>query len=130
MKNPKRALSIAVVLVSLVLCLAVWVYTASSRGRLCARFDVWRGRYSVLAYGLPTTWRPEYARLVRERYGIEVHTIALCIVSETLMSYADSYNQVSVTAANRKFGHDVFKECAELARKNWELQRAARLAKE
>lgn len=106
------------------LSVAAWVYTAPTRGRLSARFDVWRGHYIVLAYGLPSPWRPEYGQLLRE-----IHTVALSIVSETLRSYADSYNAVSAPAANRKFGHDVFKECAEVASKNWELQRA-RLAKE
>jgi hypothetical protein len=130
MKNPKRALWIVGVIVSLAFSVAAWGYTASSRGRLSARFDVWRGHYGVLLYGLPGPWRPEYAKLLRERYGIEIDTIALCIVSETSRAYADSYNQVSAAAVNRKFGHDVFKECAETASKNWELQRAARLGKE
>lgn len=130
MKSPKRTLWIVGVLVALVFSVAAWVYTAPSRGRLSARFDVWRGHYRVLAYGLPSPWRPEYAKLLRERYGIEVHTVALCIVSETLRAYADSYNEVSAAAANRRFGHDVFKECAEVANKNWEIQRAARLSRE
>lgn len=67
------------------------------------------------------------AQLLRERYGIEVQTVALCIVSETLRSYADSYDEVSAAAANHKFRHDVFKECAEVAQSQWELQRAAKL---
>jgi len=83
MKSPKTTLWIVGVLVSLVLSVAAWVYTAPSRGRLSARFDVWRGHYIVLAYGLPSPWRPEYGQLLRERYGIEIHTVALCIVSET-----------------------------------------------
>jgi hypothetical protein len=120
MKSPKRTLWIVGVLVSLVLSVAAWVDTAPRRGRLRARFDVWRGHYIVLAYGLPSPWRREYGQLPRERYAIEIHTVALCIVSETLCSYADSYNAVSAAAANRKFGHDVFKECAGVASKNWD----------
>jgi hypothetical protein len=122
-KNHKRTTSLVGLFVLLVALLAAWEYTAPTRGRLSAHFDVWRGHYTVLAYGLPSPWRPEYTRLLRERYGIEVHTVALCIVSETLVSYANSYNEVSVTASNRKFGRDVFKECAETASKNWERQR-------
>lgn len=45
---------------------------------------------------------------------------ALCIVSKSLVGYVDSYNRVSSEATSRKFGHDVFQECAEEARKNWE----------
>jgi hypothetical protein len=102
-------------------------YTAPMRGRLMAHYDVWRGHYAVLAYGLPSPWRPRYSQLLRERYGVEVRTVALCIVSETLRSYADSYDEVSAASANQKFGHDVFKECAEAARSQWEIQRAAKL---
>jgi hypothetical protein len=82
---------------------------------MAARFDVRHGHYMVLAYGLPPAWRSEYARLLKERYGIEVHTVAFCIVSEDLRSYADSYDEVSSAAANQKFELDVFKECAEAA---------------
>jgi|SRR5271154_1361304 len=130
MKSPKRTFWIVGVLVSLVVLVVTWVYTVPGRGRLSARFDVWRGHYNVLAYGLPSPWRPEYAKLLRERCGIEVHTVAFCIVSETLRTYADGYNEVSAAAANHKFGHDVFKECAEVASKDCELQRAARSAQE
>jgi len=82
----------------------------------------------LLAYGLPSPWRSQYAQLLRERYGVEVRTVALCIVSETLRSYADTYDEVSAAGANHKFGHDVFKECEGVARSHWELQRAARLS--
>jgi hypothetical protein len=82
-----------------------------------------REHYEVLGYGLPVPWRPEYARLLQERYGIKFRTVALCIVSTTLVAYVDSYNRVSTEAVNRKFGHDVFKECSEGARRGWEEAR-------
>ena len=72
-----------------------------------------RQKESTTAYGLPPGWRSEYARLLKEQYGIEMRTVALCIVSETLCSYVDSYDEISAAAANRKFGHDVFNECAK-----------------
>jgi hypothetical protein len=83
----------------------------------------------ILAYGLPSVWHSEYIRLLKEKYGIEMHTVALCIVSETLRSYADSYDEVSAAAANRKFGRDVFQESAEEARKRWESRRALSTAR-
>jgi len=124
----KRAAWIAGILALLVCAELVRENTAQTRGRLAAHFDVWRGHYVVLAYGLPPPTRPEYAKLLRQRYGIEVRTVALCMVSETLTSYADSYNEVSAAAANRKFGHDVFKECADIACAK--LQRAVQLTAE
>jgi hypothetical protein len=103
---------------------AAWWLAAPVRGQMAARFDVWRGHYRVLAYGLPVAWRSEYAGLLQERYGIELHPVAGCVVSEALISYVRNYNKVSAAAANRKFGHDVLKECEEAASKSWEYQRS------
>jgi hypothetical protein len=114
-----KKLTVAIGLVTLLVVL--WL-SASIRGRLVAHFDVVRGHYKVLSYGLPVSWRPEYVRLLRERYGIEHRAVAGCVVSESLVSYVHGYNAVSTAAVNRKFGHDVFEECAEDARKNWERQ--------
>lgn len=100
----------------------MWWATAPLRGRIAAHFDLRRRHYRLLVYGLPPAWRSGYADLLRERYGIEVRAVAYCIVSETLISYVEGYDTVSVAAANRKFGRDVFAECAEDARKNWGKQ--------
>jgi hypothetical protein len=124
MRNLIRRHRILVGAVALAACLILWSVllsvTASARGELAARYDISRGHYDVLGYGLPDPWRNEYARLLQERYGVKFRTIALCIVSRTLVAYADSYDTVSTTAINRKFGHDVFEECGQEARKNWE----------
>lgn len=112
----------------LILWSAIWSVTASARGELVARYDISRGHYEVQGYGLPVPWRPDYARLLHERYGVTFRTVALCIASTTLVAYVDSYNKVSTEAVNRKFGHDVFKECSEEARKKW--QETRRSAKE
>lgn len=79
-------------------------------------------------YGL-NPWADEYSRLLKQRYGIETHAMALCVVSDGVMLYSDSYNILSTAAAKRKFGKDVFKECWEDARRNWERQRAQNAAK-
>jgi len=122
-RNHKILTSAGALLACFILWSVVWSVTASARGELITRYDISRGHYEVQGYGLPVPWRPEYSRLLHERYGIEFRTVALCIVSTELVAYADSYNGMSTAAANRKFGHDVFKECAEEARKNWEQAR-------
>jgi hypothetical protein len=91
---------------------------------VAAGHDTTRNRYEELGYGLPVPWRHEYVRLLRERYGIRFRTVALCTVTNDLVAYADSYNRVSMAAANRKFGHDVFKECAEEAERTWKAEKA------
>lgn len=122
-RSRKNLIAVIVSSVLLVALAEAWSVAAPMRGRMAARYDVGHGHYKLLAYGLPLGWRSEYARLLKEQYGIEMRTVALCIVSETLRSYVDSYDEFSAAAANRKFGHDVFNECAEAARKSGERQR-------
>jgi hypothetical protein len=111
----------------LILWQAFWSFTASSRGEIVARYDISHGYYEVLGYGLPVAWRPEYARLLQERYGVKFRPVAGCIVSTGLVAYVEGYNRVSAESVNRKFGHDVFKECSDEARKEW--QETRKLAK-
>lgn len=111
-------------LVALAMLLVAWWPLASARGQLAARFDLAIGNYEVLGDGLPPPWTAEYKHLLGVRYGIRFRAIALCIVSKSLMAYANGYNHVSTTAANRKFGHDVFKGCAQEARKTWDQNAA------
>jgi hypothetical protein len=98
---------------------------APVRGCLDARRDIRQGRYLVLGYGLPTPWRPEYARCLRERYNISFRPVAGCVVSESLISYVDAYHSVVDEAVRRKFGRNVFRECADNAVTNWKAQRQA-----
>jgi len=86
---------------------------------VAARLDVRHGRYKLLVYGLPPAWRPEYKQLLKQRYGIEMNAVASCTPSGPLRSYVAAYDEVSTIAANRKYGHDVFRECAEDAEKIW-----------
>ncbi len=117
-RNRRKYGAVVGFVVMLLAMLGAWSSAAPVRGRMAARFDLRRGRYRILSYGLPPLWLPEYARLLKERYGVELHSVAGCIVSKTLVSYADSYDAVSAAAVNHKLGHDVFKECAEDARNN------------
>jgi len=45
--------------------------------------------------------------------------VAGCVVSESLVSYVNSYDSVVAEVASRKFAHDVFKECAGEAERKW-----------
>jgi hypothetical protein len=89
-----------------------WWVSGGIRGQLVAHFDVARGHYEILSLGFPAPWRSEFARILRERYGIEQRVVAGCMVTPPLLAYTEGYNRVSMTAANRKFGRDVFKESA------------------
>jgi len=118
LRNHQRLAAVVGLAAMLLAMVGAWSAAARVRGRMAARSDLRRGHCRILTYGLPPSWLPEYARLLKERYGVELHPVAGCIVSRTLASYVDSYDAVSAAAANRKFGHDVFKECTEDARKS------------
>ena len=128
-RNP-RNLTPLVVIGSALAGFAGWELAAPIRGQLVARLDVMLGHYKVLHLGLAPAWRPEYARLLRERYGIEERVVAGCVASDTLLAYVEAYNQVSMPAANRKFGHDVFEETAADASMNWKLRHTSPIARE
>jgi hypothetical protein len=73
------------------------------------------GRLVVLRYGQPAVWVSDYQRILRERYQIEVRTIAGCIVSEGLLAYARDYNAVMRPVIAERFGADVFDKVAKEA---------------
>jgi hypothetical protein len=50
----------------------------------------------------------------------EPRTVAGCTMTTSEFSYCQSYNAVSTAASKKKFGDDVFEECAEVARKSWD----------
>ena len=114
-----------VAILGLVFVLVVGWIAAPIRGSLSAHIDVARGHYKLLTYGLPVSWLPEYAALLRERYGVEVHAVAGCVVSLSLISYVRNYDRISMAATNRRYGHDVFKECEEDAVTQWGRTKAA-----
>ncbi|MBI5821044.1 MAG: hypothetical protein HZA88_18910 [Verrucomicrobia bacterium] len=105
------------VVIAMFLVFMAWSPTAEVRGRVVAKLDLACGHYEVQSYGHPAFWKREYAKLLRERYGIECRTVAGCCVWDSLVSYVRAYNGVVKAAMKRKFGRDVFKECAEDAEK-------------
>jgi hypothetical protein len=111
----------------LIVCSVVlWELATPLRGNLAARYDLARGKHRILNFGLPPLWLPEYARLLRERFGVELDAVAGCTVSQQLVSYGEAYDKVTAAAAIRKYGHDIFRECAEEAEKKYKLTAAAK----
>jgi hypothetical protein len=90
-----------------------WDASATLRGQLAARYDLARGVYCILAVGLPSGYRPEYARLLHERFGVEMSVVAGCVVSEPLLRYVDGYDRLSIAASNRRWRRDIFQESRE-----------------
>jgi hypothetical protein len=117
-----RGKILVLAIVALAVLVTGWWFSASLRGRIAAHIDVARGQYKILGYGLPVVWQPAYARLLKERYGIQYEAVAGCVVSESLTSYVGGYNAVSTSAANRKFGPDIFRKSLDDAKQEWQSQ--------
>jgi hypothetical protein len=80
---------------------------------MAARSDLQRDHYIFLTFGSESPERQEIARLLRAQYGIDLRIVAAHGVSESLASYVRGYNEVMAEATSNKFGHDVYRECAE-----------------
>jgi hypothetical protein len=112
----KRLAGSVVALAALFLIgLESWSLSASLRGRWRAQSDLRSGHLSLETYGLEPPQRKVIARLLQERYGVELRTVAGDIVSKELAAYVDAYNETMRTAINSKFGHNVYKECFDEA---------------
>jgi hypothetical protein len=78
------------------------------------------GRYAVKTYGLPAPWSGEYGRLLRQKYGVELHAVAGCCVAQAQAEYLGGYNALSRYLLLRRYYRDVFAECSALAQKKWQ----------
>jgi predicted transcriptional regulator len=70
------------------------------------------GKYEVRSWGLPPMGYDELARTMQERYGVTVHRVASCQIEGSVRRYAAAYNSVSVAAAIRAHGRNIFQEAA------------------
>src|SRR6266487_891374 len=69
--------------------------SAYQAGRSEADKDVRENRLIIEIFGLPTPWDGEYAKLLNDRYHIQVRRVAGCIVDEKLVGHAKGYNEIS-----------------------------------
>jgi hypothetical protein len=56
----------------------------------------------------------DYARLLQERYEVEVNVVAGCVVTHELDQYVNGYNAASERLLQRKHGLDVVAECKKM----------------
>jgi|ERR1041385_2242942 hypothetical protein len=127
MKKYLNRKNIILGLIGIVLLAVGWDQSAATRGRWVAQFDLARGHYRILAYGLPPRGVVQYKQILQERYGVEYQTVALCIVSRSLVAYADAYDNVSGDAIKRKYGQDVFKKSWDEATRTFDENHKAEL---
>ncbi|HZR78724.1 MAG TPA: hypothetical protein VFA58_05915 [Chthoniobacterales bacterium] len=87
-------------------------------GEADAKRDLENGQLVIETYGLPMP--EEYPKILRDRYGIEVRTIAGDTnVTATVIGHEKGYNKVSEPEISRRFGSGVVQAAAEEALKHW-----------
>jgi hypothetical protein len=91
--------------------------SATSKGKADAKSDLAAGKLAIETAGMPAPWRSTYARLLRERHGIEILEVAGCIVDEGTMQHINAYNGVMKAEISRRFGADTLEKTAEEAQR-------------
>jgi hypothetical protein len=115
-------------LVAALLAILAWHLTAYHRGRLMGSLDHACGHFEVKVFGGPPLPPQElecysvYARLLKERYGVELNVIGGCVVSEAEGRYAEGYSDVSRSLLKKKYGRDIFAECWTLAQQHGQAE--------
>lgn len=115
-----KRLTLARLILALVVLAIAWVLAAWPFGAVMAHIDHLRGHDEVKTFGLPAEWSDDYAGLLRDRYGVELNSVAGCTPPVSLMQYVEGYNRVSESYLQQKYGKDILEECAEEARANHE----------
>jgi len=93
--------------------------SAYRAGRSDAEKDVRENRLIIETFGLPPRWDGDYAKLLEQRYRIEVRTVAGCMVDEKIVGHAKGYNEVSKAEIQRRFGSDVLEKTQTEVRRHW-----------
>jgi hypothetical protein len=98
----------------------LWFLSAYPRGALTAQIDQAFGHYEVQFFGPPPPpWWPDYRKMLKDKYDVELRGVAGCLVTPQLVWYVSGYNSVSERRIEEKYGKDIFKECFTLTRKSW-----------
>lgn len=61
-------------------------------------------------------WDGEYAALLQQRYGIQLRSVAGCIVTDESAGHLEGYNAVMLPEIRRRFGAGVLERTADEAR--------------
>jgi hypothetical protein len=65
------------------------------RGKAEAQRDIQSGTVKVKTYGLAGSWITTYGRLLKDRHGINLDTVAGCCVTHELVDEVRGYNEIS-----------------------------------
>jgi hypothetical protein len=86
------------------------------RGRADARRDLRDGHVAFEVYGFGAGGVTEP---LRERYQVETHVVAGCVIDDQIMGHAYGYNSVSAAEAKRRTGVDLLR--SDTSQPNFDL---------
>jgi hypothetical protein len=78
--------------------------------------DFMHGHPRILTFGLPAPWTHEYGEILRRDYGVELETVAGCVVSTPLVDYVTAYNETIEGYLASVHGPDLFEKAHAEAR--------------
>jgi len=76
----------------------------SGWGRAEARRDIANGKLRLRGYGYPDSSTPEFFTQAKEKFGVEFHAVAGCVVRPGLVERVAGYNEVMQAEIDRRFG--------------------------
>jgi len=89
---------------------------AKAKAQEMAEKDFAKNSFRIFVAGMRRQ-QDVHDNYLKEKYGVMVTPIAGCVVSEGIMGAIEGYNLTMKPLLNRKFGHDIFKEAEEAARR-------------
>ncbi len=100
------------------------------QGKADARKELKEGTLAIETMGLLVRHHGHYAKILKERYNIQVRGVAGCMVNSFIIGHAEGFNQVMNAEIKRRFGKNVFEhaltEAEELLDKELEAKSAER----
>jgi hypothetical protein len=95
--------------------------SAYRKGRAEANNDLAAGRLRYRTYGMPEVWNGPnlYTEHLRNDYGIELVTVAGCVVTEDLVNRTRGYNETTLPAIEARYGKGVLERVHKQAGDEW-----------
>jgi hypothetical protein len=88
-------------------------------GKKEAEADLSRSAPKLYLYGKTGADLDERSAVFKQRFGVELVSLAGCIVSEALVTFADAYNEVIEAHIAKKFGASAFEDADREAMRMW-----------
>jgi len=91
-------------------------------GQVEASADIARAIPKIYRYGLPQEHDQTWSRILKQRFGITVESVAGCEASPELTNFVDAYNARILEHIAQKFGPTAYADSREEAVREFQKQ--------